>query len=54
MNKLTYEQLYQKYEDAMDTIASQEMEIRELKQDLDDYSQAYEELLDHLADATIL
>ncbi|MDD2504078.1 MAG: hypothetical protein PHG58_09585 [Clostridia bacterium] len=49
MNDLTYEQLYQKYEEALETIGDLEMEIRDLKQEVDDYCQAFEELQYELA-----
>ena len=40
----SYEQLQENYETALDTIADQEMKLRELKQELDDYIKAFEEL----------
>ena len=40
----SYKQLQENYETALDTIADQEMELRELKQELDDYIKAFEEL----------
>lgn len=46
MIKLTYAQLIEKYEEAQELIAEQQMEIRDLKQELDGYCQGYEELLD--------
>lgn len=44
MSGKSYEQLEQAYENALEIIADQEMELRELKQELDDYIQAFEEL----------
>ena len=44
MKDKSYAQLLADYEDALGTIADQEMELRELKQELDDYIQAFEEL----------
>ena len=44
MNNLTYSQLYIKYQEALETIFDQQMEIRELKQEIDDYCQALDEL----------
>lgn len=46
MIKLTNAQLIEKYEEAQELIAEQQMEIRDLKQELDGYCQGYEELLD--------
>ena len=40
----SYKQLQENYETALDTIADQEMELRELKQELDDYIKAFEEI----------
>lgn len=44
MNNLTYSQLYIKYQEALETIFDQQMEIKELKQEMDDYCQALDEL----------
>ena len=49
MHKPTYDQLLELYEEALDTICDLEMQIRELNQDVDDYSQGFETLLDELA-----
>ena len=49
MNNLTYEQMYQKYEEVLDTITDLQMENCELKQEVDEYCQAYEELQDELS-----
>ena len=54
MNKPTYLQLVQLYEDSLDTICSQQMEIKELKQDRDDYIQGYFELQDLLTTHNLL
>ena len=49
MNKnSSYNDLVQKYEEALDNICDLEMEIRELRQEADDYYQAFEELQDEL------
>lgn len=48
MNRPTYHQLAQLYEDSLETIYSQQMEIKELKQERDDYIQGYFELQDLL------
>ena len=42
--KNSYEQLQANYETTLETIADQELELRELKQELDDYIKAFEEL----------
>lgn len=44
MNTLTYSQLYIKYQGALETIFDQQMEMKELKQEIDDYCQALDEL----------
>jgi len=44
MSDKSYKQLQKDYENALEIIAGQEMELRELKQELDDYIQAFEEL----------
>ena len=44
MNNLTYSQLYIKYQETLETIFDQQMEIKELKQEIDDYCQALDEL----------
>lgn len=44
MNNLTYSQLNIKYQEALETIFDQQMEIKELKQEMDDYCQALDEL----------
>ena len=49
MNDFTYEQLHQKYEEALDTIADLEMEVSDLKQEVADYCQAFEELQNELS-----
>jgi len=54
MNKPTYLQLVQLYEDSLDIICSQQMEIKELKQDRDDYIQGYFELQDLLTTHNLL
>lgn len=46
MNNLPYNQLYIKYQEALETIFDQQMEIKELKQEIDDYCQALDELTD--------
>ena len=53
MIELTYDQLLQKYEEAQEIIAEQQMEIQELKEDLDNYCRSYEELLDKIASTDI-
>ena len=54
MNKPTYHQLSQLYEDSLDTICSQQMEINELKQERDDYIQGYFELQDLLIEHNLI
>jgi len=54
MNKPTYQQLVQLYEDSLDTICSQQMEIKELMQERDDYIQGYFELQDLLTTHNLL
>lgn len=54
MNNPTYQQLMQMYEDSLDTICSQQMEIKELKQERDDYIQAYFELQGLLIEHNLL
>lgn len=49
MNNLTYVQVCRKYEEALDTIADLQMEISNLKQEVYDYCQAFEELQDELS-----
>lgn len=44
MNNLTYSQLYIKYQETLEIIFDQQMEIKELKQEIDDYCQALDEL----------
>ncbi len=44
MNNLTYSQLYIKYHEALETIFDQQMVIKELNQEIDDYCQALDEL----------
>ena len=46
MNNLPYSQLYIKYQEALETIFNQQIEIKELKQEIDDYCQALDELTD--------
>ena len=46
MNNLPYSQLYIKYQEALETIYVKQMEIKELKQEIDDYCQALDELTD--------
>ena len=54
MNKPTYQQLVQLYEDSLDTICSQQMEIKELMQERGDYIQGYFELQDLLTTHNLL
>ncbi|WP_155998589.1 hypothetical protein [Lachnoclostridium phytofermentans] len=54
MIRPTYQQLAQLYEDSLDTICSQQMEIIELKQERDEYIQGYFELQDLLTDHNLL
>lgn len=49
MNNLTYDQLYQQYEEALDTIADLQIENTNLKQEVEEYCQAFEELQDELS-----
>ncbi|MGC6177906.1 hypothetical protein [Lacrimispora sp.] len=46
MNNLSYSQLEIKYQEALETIFDQQMEIKELKQEINDYCQAIDELTD--------
>jgi FtsZ-binding cell division protein ZapB len=46
----SYNNLLHNYEEALDTIANLQMEILELKQEVDDYCQAFEELQDELSE----
>ena len=54
MNKPSYKELSQRYEESLDTICSLQMEIRELKEERDDYIQAYEEFAAMLIEHEIL
>ena len=47
---LSYEELSQRYEDALYVISEQQMEIQELKQELNDYYQSFDELQDELSE----
>jgi hypothetical protein len=47
---LSYEELRQKYEEAMYIISDQKMEIQELHQELNDYYQAFDELQNELSE----
>ena len=42
--------LFQKYREALEAIADLQMEVHELKQELDDYLQAFDALQDELAE----
>ena len=46
MNNLSYNQLYIKYHEALETISDQQMEIKKLKQEIDDYCRTLDELTD--------
>lgn len=50
MNKnLSFDELLQKYEESLWVISEQQMELRELYQEIDIYCQAFEELQDELS-----
>lgn len=50
LNKnLSYEELLQKYEESLWIISEQEMELKELYQEIDTYFQAFDELQDELS-----
>ena len=46
MNNLPYNQINIKYQEVLETILGQQMESKELKQEIDDYCQALDELTD--------
>lgn len=41
-----YQELWEKYQDALETIAYQQFRIRELNEEVDAWCQAYEEIID--------
>lgn len=47
---LSYEELRQRYEDALYVISEQQIEIQDLKQELHDYYQTFDELQDDLSE----
>lgn len=50
MNKnLSFDELLQKYEESLWVISEQQMELRELYQEIDIYCQDFEELQDELS-----
>lgn len=50
MDKPSYRQLRQKYEEAMDVIADIWLELRSLRQEVDDYYQVFEKRQEELAE----
>lgn len=51
MNKPTYRELEALYNDALFTIADQQMQINEMDHDLDMHLQCIDELIDQIEDA---
>lgn len=49
-HNLSYDELLRKYEDAMEIIYGQQIKIGKLYQEIDNYCQAYEALMDELSE----
>ena len=54
MNDLTYEELLEKYQDALADLAYAEHEIHELRQSEEDWMNYADQLMDRLSEAGLL